>query len=181
MYIYFYVPIIVLLHSAMPRKKIKKKGKKISWRCTFVLFELAQGWYNLSCLLQTHSRSSIIEELFVSWQFSEPYGVTKLKYGSGWRTDVVNQCSECAVSFLATLHALLGRRRTHSQVWPTDRIAKHSLLSSVQPANNLCFDRRCTVYSVPVLAASVCGRVTHNDRERRASAISEGDWDPAGR
>ena len=37
--------------------------------------------------------------MFVSWQFSGPYGVTK--YGSGWRKDVVNQCLE----FLTHTHA----------------------------------------------------------------------------
>ena len=30
--------------------------------------------------------------MLVSWQFSGPYGV--IKYGSGWRKDVVNQCLE---------------------------------------------------------------------------------------
>ena len=30
-------------------------------------------------------------------------------------------------------------------------------------------------------AKTVCGRVTHHGRERRARAIREGDWDPAGR
>ena len=34
------------------------------------------------------------EKLLVGWQFSGPYGVTK--YSSGWRKDVVNQCSEWA-------------------------------------------------------------------------------------
>ena len=83
------------------------------------------------------------------------------------------------MSFLATLHALLGRRRTrtHSQVWSTDRIAKHSSLPTIFASTG---DAQL-VYSVSVLAESVCGRVTHNGRERRASAISEGDWDPAGR
>ena len=45
-------------------------------------------WYNLSCL-------STNKKLLVSWQFSGPYGV--IKYGSGWRKDVVNQCLEFAV------------------------------------------------------------------------------------
>ena len=35
-------------------------------------------WYNLSCLLQTYCRLSIIEKLFVSWQFFETS-----YYGSG--------------------------------------------------------------------------------------------------
>ena len=46
-------------------------------------------WHNLSCLLQTYCHLSIIEKLFVSWQFLETYGV--INYGSGWRKDVVNQ------------------------------------------------------------------------------------------
>ena len=51
-------------------------------------------WYNLSCLLQTYYRLSIIENLFVSWQFFETYGV--INYGSGRRTDIVKEWLEFA-------------------------------------------------------------------------------------
>ena len=36
---------------------------------------------------------STIEKLFISWKSFESSGV--INYGSGWRTDVVNHCSEC--------------------------------------------------------------------------------------
>ena len=46
----------------------------------------------MSGLLQTYCRLSIIEKLFVSWEFSETCGV--INYGSGWRKNVVNKCLE---------------------------------------------------------------------------------------
>ena len=57
-------------------------------------------WYNLSCLEQTYYCLSTNKKLLVSWQFSGPYGV--IKYGSGWRKDVLNQCLEFEV------HGYLG-------------------------------------------------------------------------
>ena len=36
------------------------------------------------------------KKLFVSWKFSGTYGV--IKYGSGWRKDVINQCLEFATT-----------------------------------------------------------------------------------
>jgi len=51
-------------------------------------------WYNLGCLLvlQTYCCLSIIEKLFISWQFFKTYSV--INYGSGWRKGVTNQCLE---------------------------------------------------------------------------------------
>ena len=57
-------------------------------------------WYNWSCLEQTYYCLSTNKKLLVSWQFSGPYGV--IKYGSGWKKDVLNQCLEFAV------HGYLG-------------------------------------------------------------------------
>ena len=58
-----------------------------------VLFEL----FVTNLILFGHQQQ---QKLFVSWQFSGPYGVTK--YGGGWRKDIVNQCLEfafCADTF----------------------------------------------------------------------------------
>ena len=47
-------------------------------------------------VLQTYCRLSIIEKLFVSWQFFETYDV--INYGGGWGKDVVNKCLECGAA-----------------------------------------------------------------------------------
>ena len=56
-----------------------------------VLFEL----FVTNLLLFEHQKNknkTQQQKLLVSWQFSGPYDV--IKYGSGWRKDVVNQCLE---------------------------------------------------------------------------------------
>ena len=62
-------------------------------------------------LFEHHQKKKVL----VSWQFSGPYGVTK--YGSGWRKDVVNRCSESGVlSVTGGRHVSL----TSGVRWPGD-------------------------------------------------------------
>ena len=66
------------MHPPWVKKKRKKETKKfrldsndfsfISAGVSNVLSYKRNIWYNLSCLLQTYCRLSIIEKLFVSWQ-----------------------------------------------------------------------------------------------------------------
>ena len=113
-------------------------------------------WYNLSCLLQTYCRLSIIEKLFVSWQFFETYGV--IRYGSGWRQDVVSQglefCSPvsaeprsesaCGEHWLATVNnsTLCGRLQAlvYDILPPTTAIVDYATGLEKLSANKQFFD-----------------------------------------
>ena len=76
--------------------RVKKEKFRLDWNdsgficagVSDVVSYKRNVWYNLSCLLQTYCRLSIMEKLFVS----ETYGV--ISYGSAWRKDVLNQCLE---------------------------------------------------------------------------------------
>ena len=68
-----------------------------------VLFQL----FVTNLLLFEHNK-----KLLVSWQFSGTYGV--IKYGSGWRKDIVNQCLEFG---LWRVGVVILRKTVSGVVW----------------------------------------------------------------
>ena len=74
-----------------PELKKMKKKQKIRLVSNYFIFICAgvsnvvsykrNVWYNFSFLLQTYCHLSIIDKMFVSWQYLETYGV--INYGSG--------------------------------------------------------------------------------------------------
>ena len=74
--------------------------------------------YNLICLLRTYCHLSTNENLSISWQLLETYGI--INYGNGWRKDV-NKCLEfvCVPTFSSSKKEMFAKifKKKYLEKW----------------------------------------------------------------